>query len=521
MRFLSIAGCQSLKKPVVRCEWNKMNFNIRDNMKDIVEHRAISDIDLLPKSVSALIIFAAVMAGMSPVYLFSYAYLDDYTLIQQLIQGAYQGIAWDIMSGRPGYAMLRLFAFKISSNMDSLNYIRFFASISVAIFGVYIFLFFSRRKILRDNYERLFMSLGICLIPSLQVYASWVTCFPFTLSVLLSLASYDVLTYKSKINDAFKFIISSILIILSFSIYQPAAMCFLFFVFADNCLIRSSISYRNIILSFLITCVGMFSSVFMAKIIPMHMYGHTLDRTNITHDITGKLDWFIHNPIPMTIKNYLISSHETYAIFSFFIILIGLSAIYRSESRLHKIFLFIILSIGSYSLNLAIAESWTAYRSLIGMSMIVSSVFLLGILRISLGCGKFRIFILITTSIAAVVLSQYNIMRGFVIPQKGEIQALSSEISNKIPKDYTGNVMFDISNPTFFAFEEIQISDEFGNISSAAPWSIPGMVSYIKMKKGFNFKIPENPIVSENNKCDKDCIIISSSDALRRATSSY
>lgn len=490
-------------------------------MNDIVEQRVISHHDSLSKHVSALIVFAAVMAGLSPVYLFTYAYLDDYTLVQQLIQGVYQGIAWDIMSGRPGYALLRLMAFNISTNMDSLEGIRLFASLTVAILGSYLFYFMVRRDILRNNAERIVLSLTLCLIPSLQVYTAWVTCFPFALSVLLSLASYDVLTAKMRMHVAIKFIISSALIILSFSIYQPAAMCFLAFVFIDNCLSEQKISYKKLILSFFVACIGMASSVFMAKIIPMRMYGHTLDRAAITHDIPGKLDWFVHQPLVMALKNYFITASDLYVSISVLIIIIGLASLFTGESPLEKVFLSILLALGSFSLNLAIAESWAAYRSLIGMSMIVSALFIYGLIRIASNIGILRFPILVAVAATAIVSSQYNIMRGFVVPQKGELQALASELSNKVPKDYTGKVMLDVSNPTFFAFEKLQVSDEFGNISSAADWALPGMVDYLRVVKGFSFVMPSNPIVSSTNPCDGDCIVIKSSDALRKSSTLY
>lgn len=490
-------------------------------MKEPVEPLQVKGNSMLTSKISMLIVFAAVLAGLSPAYLFTYAYLDDYTLLQQMMQGSYQGFGWDIISGRPGYALLRMMAFEISSNMDSLAWIRLFASASVAMIGIYLFSFLSRRQILRNNAERITLSILACLIPSLQLYAAWVTCFPFALSVLLSLASYDMLTSRMKINAVVKAIISSALIILSFSIYQPAAMCFLAFVFVDNCLDEQRISYKKLILSFIVACIGMASSVFMAKVIPMRMYGHTLDRAAITHDIPGKLDWFIHQPLVMALKNYFITAGDVYVSLSVVVILIGMASFFNGKSPFEKVFLAILLAIGSFSLNLAIAESWAAYRSLIGMSMIVSTLFTLGLIRIAFSAGRFRPALLIAVSVTAIVSSQYNIMRGFVIPQKGELQALSSEFTRVIPKDFAGTVMFDLSNPTFYAFEKLQISDEFGGISSAAPWVIGGMADYIKKNKGFNFQIPVDPVVSDKNRCEKDCIIINTGNALRAATPFY
>ncbi|MDT1827726.1 glucosyl transferase GtrII family protein, partial [Acinetobacter baumannii] len=87
------------------------------------------------------------------------------------------------------------------------------------------------------------------------------------------------------------------------------------------------------------------------------------------------------------------------------------------------------------------------------------------------------------------IIAQYNIINGFIIPQRSEIQALAAEITNKIPKNYTGKLMFDLTDPAYNAFTKTQRYDEFGNISLAAPWALKGMAEEIRIMKGFNFKL--------------------------------
>ncbi|MEA4400129.1 hypothetical protein VBQ95_24540, partial [Klebsiella pneumoniae] len=72
---------------------------------------------------------------------------------------------------------------------------------------------------------------------------------------------------------------------------------------------------------------------------------------------------------------------------------------------------------------------------------------------------------------------------------------------------------FDINNEDFY--------DEFGNISLAAPWALKGMAEEIRIMKGFNFKLSNNVIISETNRCIDDCMVIKTSDAMRRSTINY
>ncbi|HEE1066913.1 TPA: glucosyl transferase GtrII family protein, partial [Klebsiella pneumoniae] len=105
--------------------------------------------------------------------------------------------------------------------------------------------------------------------------------------------------------------------------------------------------------------------------------------------------------------------------------------------------------------------------------------------------------------------------------QRSEIQALAAEITNKIPKNYTGKLMFDLTDPAYNAFTKTQRYDEFGNISLAAPWALKGMAEEIRIMKGFNFKLSNNVIVSETNRCIDDCMVIKTPDAMRRSTINY
>lgn len=466
-------------------------------------------------------IFAVIIAALSPSFLFNYAFLDDYSLLQQLIHGKYQGMAWDVMSGRPGYAILRYLEFEVSTGLESFEMLRFISCLMVSVLGVYIFFFLNRKEILSDRYERVILSLSICLIPSFQLYVSWVTCFPFTLSVILSLASYDALSSRKIRSGVVRHLLSAALIITSFSIYQPAAMCFLSFVFIDNCLSRNEVAFSKLVSSFFITLTGMISGLVMAKFIPVFIYGRTLERASFTHNPLDKLDWFINSPLLLALSNFSITPSTWYTAISTIVIAIGLYSLKNGSAAAKKIILSIILLVGSFTLNLAVSENWAAYRTLIGMSIIATSLFVLGLLSIASKLNAFRSAALIALTFIIIVTSQYNITRGFVVTQKGELQALASELSNKVPKDYTGKVMLDVSNPTFFAFEKLQVSDEFGNISSAAEWALPGMVDYLRVVKGFSFVIPSNPIISSDNPCNADCIVIKSSDALRKASTLY
>ncbi|HBR4955348.1 TPA: glucosyl transferase GtrII family protein, partial [Klebsiella pneumoniae] len=185
-----------------------------------------------------------------------------------------------------------------------------------------------------------------------------------------------------------------------------------------------------------------------------------------------------------------------------------------------KTFIVIAIGIGSYAPNLATKENWAAFRSLVALELIISTLFLIGINSLVSRIFK-QAFVWPLIALTIMIIAQYNIINGFIIPQRSEIQALAAEITNKIPKNYTGKLMFDLTDPAYNAFTKTQRYDEFGNISLVAPWALKGMAEEIRIMKGFNFKLSNNVIISETNRCIDDCMVIKTSDAMRRSTINY
>ncbi|MDR8241241.1 glucosyl transferase GtrII family protein, partial [Acinetobacter baumannii] len=109
------------------------------------------------------------------------------------------------------------------------------------------------------------------------------------------------------------------------------------------------------------------------------------------------------------------------------------------------------IGIGSYAPNLATKENWAAFRSLVALELIISTLFLIGINSLVSRISK-QAFVWPLIALTIMIIAQYNIINGFIIPQRSEIQALAAEITNKIPKNYTGKLMFDLTDPAYNAF---------------------------------------------------------------------
>lgn len=468
------------------------------------------------------LLYATIISiGFSPVIFNHYAFMDDYTTLYYSLSGEGSTFQWDILSGRPSYAVFRYIYQKAVHNIEDFSYVRLFTVVTVFIYCSLIHSFIRSRKITNSKAVGFYLPIFLSFNPAILVFTAWATCFPFIVAMISALFSYQVLTTEKVNSIVLRFIASIVLIVFSFSIYQPTALTFLFFVFLDNCIAERNINYKKVFASAFVVIIGMMSAYLMAKILPVIIYGETLSRASLTHDLFGKIHWFLTEAMVNALNNFNIKPSLWYTLFSTFIIIFSVYLISKSSDGYKKVFLSLILIIGSYSSNLLVSENWAAFRGLIGIELILITYFTIGLLYIISYAFKSRQFIVQVMAVAIVLLTtQFNLYSGFVRQQQGEYQALSQAITSKVEKDFKGDVFFDIRRPAFNIFTKTQRYDEFGNISLATSWSPAGMALSIKKVKGLQFNIRQNNAIIESDKCN-NCIIIKTGDIMREAGMYY
>ncbi len=151
----------------------------------------------------------------------------------------------------------------------------------------------------------------------------------------------------------------------------------------------------------------------------------SLSRAELTADIGGKMKWFINESLINAVNNYNIQPVKIYSWFSSLAILIGLYTILVGKSGRWKTFIVIAIGIGSYAPNLA-TRNWAAFRSLVALELIISTLFLIGINSLVSRIFK-QAFVWPLITLTIMIIAQYNIINGFIIPQRSEIQALAAK----------------------------------------------------------------------------------------------
>ncbi|MRT39975.1 hypothetical protein GJV09_01380 [Enterobacteriaceae bacterium RIT702] len=450
----------------------------------------------------------ALLASYSPVFLSSYAFSDDWYYLFRSQTDPASISKWDILSGRPAYGGLRyLLSFFISS-VDSLILLRLLSVSSLIILSCYFYKFISDRNILKNTLQRVIFSLTICLLPSFQVFNSWSVCFPFVTSIILAGLSYSALTTLRGISGI---MLSALLITFSFAIYQPTAMCFLFFAFMDTCLTSRKIDKKELIRAFAMIFFGMLMALVLAKAIPLLLFGETLSRSNITIDLIGKIKWFFVEPLKNAICNFDTGRKALSIIISLGFIFIGLKNI--SENGKEKVFLSFLFAAAAVTPNLLVTESWAAYRTISALSLITTSCFLIGLFFI-IDKIKYSGFIYLLLPVAAGWLAASNIKEGFSSPQQKEYALLQAEITKVVPKDFDGTLYYRLNTENLPKIAKSSKYDEFGSLSLGMPWTFAGMAYTVKKEAGMNFTLTESPVITGNDNCAGKCIIIDAQSVL-------
>lgn len=447
---------------------------------------------------------------------------DDYAMLDIANQHSKTLLEWDILNGRPIYGLFQYFLQYYMLTIPRFSWLRFFSVISTIVLCCFLHHFISlKAKIFSRNFT-VYIPIFLVLIPSIVVYNAWASCFVYILSILLSGIAYYCMFDENRKTTIGRFIVGLVFLICAFLIYQPTAMLFLYFVFLNTCIDNRKIDFLNLVTSAVALIISMFVSLLSIKILPKFICGYVIERSNFNTDFILKMRWFFKGPLKIAINNYNINPGIIYVVFSVIVIILGLFYILKERQGVYKILLTILLMVGIMVPALLAKESWTATRSSVGLYFIIVTIMLYGLVRIYenyLSHYNAKVILLCMLFVIG-LYTQHYIYSSFIRQQQSEYQALTQEIASVVPKNYTGLIRFDITNPFYNAFTKIFLSDEIGTTSIHITWALRGVARSIKQVKGFNYQIDNSDLVLKpGEECKNNCIILHPGDVLRKAES--
>ena len=343
-----------------------------------------------------------------------FAWGDDWAFISGYKKGD-SGIKIEHYSGyRPVLQKIMDFVFGNISNYQNLVFLRLISTLGMVVLTWQVM-----KNIERMGYTRflnLTLGLGLNLLPTFWIYTNWAATFIYPWACVLSILSLSL--FKS--NK----LVSVLLLVLTFMIYQPAAVFSVFIVFAGflrKGKFSNSDSYylRTIILS---AAIALASSKFINQVLSVPPKARTEFLTS-PNEIVNKLIWLATRPFLLSFRPFLVESHGIVTLVltaaGFLFSMVGIFYMSKNRNRFKFLagmgvfYLFGLLPI------IPIAENQIEFRILPATSAIGLLLLLVGVQSV---VGKIQLptilagTLIVSSILGTVLYSENRIQNIFIKP---------------------------------------------------------------------------------------------------------
>ncbi|WP_264820960.1 glucosyltransferase domain-containing protein, partial [Acetobacter malorum] len=424
----------------------------------------------------------------SSVFIRSYGLSDDYSVIYFHYISPEWNVQWESMSGRPVYGGLRQIMTWAVGKVSAFSYFRFVSVFFIALYSVFLYFYMDKKRIFKSNIMRFSVACCLIFLPSLQIYAAWAITYPFVLSIVLAFFAF---LFANENDDKKNIIISCIILAISFLIYQPAGMMFVFFIFLKTFFENGNV-LKKIIKNGIILFLAMLTNFIFIKIYT-HLYGST-GRETLNLHLFQKILWFFNRPFMQSVANYNIQPSVFYNVVCACLILCGVWYTPKKWNFFLKILMVIAFCLASYAPNILVVETSSPYRTLVGVESILAVLFLNGIFNIfSRFISLHKYFCLFFVSGIA-FSAIWNINYYIIDVQQHQLSDLAAAFKS-VPRGRT--IDFDIRGINGNIYSHFS-QYEYGAISLGNAWTPKGMAMDIIKNNGLNdIKMTDGILVSD------------------------
>ena len=405
----------------------------------------------------AFFLFLAIfMTCYGSVLVADYGIWDDY---RELLPGI-NVTSHRIAEGRPLYAFGAWLFALWADEIEDLSYARLIGILGAAFLAWTVFCLLVRSG--GSRFQSFCVGAIMCTTLPFQVYVAWATTSYFPVAAIVSGFAFFLGNWAFETRHRHKkwILAPGAILVLSmgFAIYQPSAM--FFWVFAAMILFKAERSVCDLFNRFawycMITMIGLFSGLIIAKSGVMILYPGKSGRINFVEEPMVKLMWFLLDAFPNALNFALLSpssllfpSYEKATVSSghqtadvviawmiFAVISCGLFMYFRGtcKERICKYLISLAVLIITYMPNLVSNTNYSAYRTLSSLSAVVVLYVYFAFQGYSRQCSfaSLRVnAVMGGVTIICILSAAYHVRTYFVIPQVRELALMRSELARK------------------------------------------------------------------------------------------
>jgi hypothetical protein len=496
-------------------------LEVADDEADVgVENHQPDSVNRWARSVSsAPVVAAGVVLGMYlPLAFFRFGIYDDFYNSWIPPDEVFRV---DAQGARPVAGVLHLVYFGLTAHIDGFGIGRALAAVLFAV----------QTALLTQLLRRLGMGGTAAAIVAIAAHATagvqMVTAWGPTLFVLpvssICGGLCGWLLWSSPRASTGKVIAGSVAGVIALSIYQPGGLA-IASVFALCTALDRDERYVVRTIRFGIRLVPVLVGYVAVMWISGRIWGTLGARNELTDDPGAKLDWFVDTVVPRVVAPFQLSPGRfVIGVVTGLLILASAAVAHRSAWAVAGRASLVAGSLmATYAPNLVVAESWASARSLFVTLATSATLAALGV-RNLIGRDRSRRGrqVWFAAGIGTVGLLVVNAMSntiGYVAePNSVELRAVQAA-AVRAADDEPPVLVFVAASFTSTLADGVSM-DEFGYPTTAASWSIPGMVEPVLDDVGFSGDILVVTTGYDPTQLPEDAVVIVLDDVLRAVDS--
>jgi len=435
--------------------------------------------------------YKVLLAILSALFIFHGVFYTDYVYLDEAYQlwnnDSNKNFEMFVVQGRYLTGLLMQKCFTSITSIDQLKLLRIVSLCGWMIAAVLWWNTFSKwQAMLRLNVRLVWLS-TVFLLSSLPVavYIGWASCMQLFLAFIAALLAArllfnDIIGQQERIRlSTSKIILVISLGLTSLFFYQSAFGIFLlpfFLLYVKEPGLRPGRVVLIGIGFYLATCI-VYYLLFRFSMQQMHMAAST--RTGIAIDPMKKLSFFISGPLPQAFSfNILYNLKSLFSmIFYLFVLASWMVMVVVKKPRgnwlgkLGKIAGILLLCMLIYLPQMASAENFSSYRTMIALSLSVFIMLGESLLELVNKNSRKRM-VAVTGTVLLVVMAYYNFNYQFLNPLAEEYRQLRKYISHQYQPGITTIVFIHPPEAVFNdRFGTKVYKDEFGLPSTFKDWT--------------------------------------------------
>ena len=430
-----------------------------------------------------LFLLSCVLLTYAPVIVGTYAFLDDYRYLQAEPGHFHQMWIFFTAGGRPLLAISNYLSFSMVSKISSLGFVR--AANVATLSALAAVIYFALSRVGFPSKLSALVAFILVTLPPFHVLAALSSCLGFPLEAAAAGVSAFLVMQSTEDTRTFvrvgRLALAGLLLLAGMMVHQTEVMFFWVFVaiLALSPRERESVVVRKVSYCLVVGAIACIVEFLVMKL-GVAVYGAVAGsgRAGVTHDVFGKMTWFIKEPLMNALNLNSIEPTGRFAVATGIFIVIGLFFYFSGSLRYRLTMLGMALMLVplSYLPNLVVVESWASYRTLVALTALLAFyVFLalqgyLQVLGIFSAPHRQRMLlgVVVSWAIFSGFIATRNLVRYFVEPQAIEYHLLKGQL-RKIDLAAVQTIYF-IRPNWYDGVTSVVRYDEFGLPSSCQPW---------------------------------------------------